>query len=93
MAVRLKRAYEQPESSGGYRVLIDRLWPRGLKNDQVQLDEWARELARSRRQARESALLAQVATSLLERGSVSAELPHARRRARMTESIATPRCA
>jgi uncharacterized protein YeaO (DUF488 family) len=47
MAVRLKRAYEPPEPSDGYRVLIDRLWPRGVKKEEARLDEWARELAPS----------------------------------------------
>jgi uncharacterized protein YeaO (DUF488 family) len=47
VAVRLKRAYDQPEPSDGYRVLVDRLWPRGLKKEQLQLNEWARELGPS----------------------------------------------
>lgn len=47
MDVRLKRAYEPPARSDGYRVLIDRLWPRGVSKEQAQLDEWARELAPS----------------------------------------------
>jgi chromosomal replication initiator protein len=47
MDVRLKRAYEQPAPSDGYRVLIDRLWPRGVSKEEAQLDEWARELAPS----------------------------------------------
>jgi uncharacterized protein YeaO (DUF488 family) len=47
MDVRLKRAYERPSGSDGYRVLIDRLWPRGVKRDDARLDEWARELAPS----------------------------------------------
>jgi uncharacterized protein YeaO (DUF488 family) len=47
MAVRLKRAYEPPERSDGYRVLIDRLWPRGVSKEAAHLDEWARELAPS----------------------------------------------
>jgi len=47
MEVRLKRAYEQPARSDGYRVLIDRLWPRGVSKHEAQLDEWARELAPS----------------------------------------------
>jgi uncharacterized protein YeaO (DUF488 family) len=47
MAVRLKRAYEPPERSDGYRVLIDRIWPRGVSKEQAHLDEWARELAPS----------------------------------------------
>jgi uncharacterized protein YeaO (DUF488 family) len=47
MDVRLKRAYEPPAASDGYRVLIDRLWPRGVSRGQASLDEWARELAPS----------------------------------------------
>ena len=47
MSVRLKRAYEPPAPSDGYRVLIDRLWPRGVKRESARLDEWARELAPS----------------------------------------------
>jgi uncharacterized protein YeaO (DUF488 family) len=43
--IRLKRAYEPAESSDGYRVLIDRLWPRGLSRERASLDEWNRELA------------------------------------------------
>jgi uncharacterized protein YeaO (DUF488 family) len=47
MAVRLKRAYEPPARADGYRILIDRLWPRGVSKQEAQLDEWARELAPS----------------------------------------------
>jgi uncharacterized protein YeaO (DUF488 family) len=47
MEVRLKRAYEPPAASDGYRVLVDRLWPRGVKRAEARLDEWARELAPS----------------------------------------------
>jgi uncharacterized protein YeaO (DUF488 family) len=47
MDIRLKRAYETPSASDGYRVLIDRLWPRGVRRDKVRLDEWARDLAPS----------------------------------------------
>jgi uncharacterized protein YeaO (DUF488 family) len=42
--VRLKRAYERAASSDGYRVLIDRLWPRGVSRERAKLDEWEREL-------------------------------------------------
>jgi uncharacterized protein YeaO (DUF488 family) len=45
--VRLKRAYESPSPSDGYRVLIDRLWPRGVSKGEAALDEWAKELAPS----------------------------------------------
>lgn len=47
MTVRMKRAYEPPTRSDGYRVLIDRIWPRGVSKEEAQLDEWARELAPS----------------------------------------------
>ena len=47
MDVRLKRVYAAVEVDDGYRVLVDRLWPRGMKRDAAVLDEWARELAPS----------------------------------------------
>ena len=47
MDVRIKRAYKRPTASDGYRVLIDRIWPRGVTRDEAQLNEWARELAPS----------------------------------------------
>jgi uncharacterized protein YeaO (DUF488 family) len=47
MDVRLKRAYEPASSSDGYRVLIDRLWPRGVSRERARLDAWERELAPS----------------------------------------------
>lgn len=47
MDVRLKRAYDPASASDGYRVLIDRLWPRGITREHARLDEWARELAPS----------------------------------------------
>ena len=45
--IALKRAYETPAAADGYRVLIDRLWPRGVSREEARLDEWARELAPS----------------------------------------------
>jgi uncharacterized protein YeaO (DUF488 family) len=45
--VRLKRAYEPAESADGYRVLIDRLWPRGVSRERAKLDDWDKELAPS----------------------------------------------
>jgi uncharacterized protein YeaO (DUF488 family) len=47
MDVRLKRAYEPAAASDGERVLIDRIWPRGVTREEAHLDEWARELAPS----------------------------------------------
>jgi len=46
--VRLKRAYEPPAAADGYRVLIDRLWPRGVSREHAHLDEWDRELPPSK---------------------------------------------
>lgn len=45
--VRIKRAYEEPSRSDGYRVLVDRLWPRGVKKEALRLDLWAKDLAPS----------------------------------------------
>jgi uncharacterized protein YeaO (DUF488 family) len=39
--VRTKRVSDQPEPDDGYRVLIDRLWPRGVSRERAHLDEWA----------------------------------------------------
>jgi uncharacterized protein YeaO (DUF488 family) len=46
-AIAIKRAYEPPASDDGYRVLVDRIWPRGVTRDALHIDEWARELAPS----------------------------------------------
>jgi uncharacterized protein YeaO (DUF488 family) len=43
--VRLKRAYEPSEATDGTRVLVDRLWPRGVSKAQADLDRWMKELA------------------------------------------------
>lgn len=45
--IKIKRTYEQPAQQDGYRVLIDRLWPRGLTKEAAALDEWAKALAPS----------------------------------------------
>jgi uncharacterized protein YeaO (DUF488 family) len=42
--IRLKRAYEPASAEDGYRVLVDRLWPRGVSKQQAKLDEWEKEL-------------------------------------------------
>lgn len=47
MDVRLKRAYEPATAADGHRVLIDRIWPRGISREEARLDEWARVLAPS----------------------------------------------
>jgi uncharacterized protein YeaO (DUF488 family) len=45
--LRLKRAYEPKAASDGRRILIDRLWPRGLSKRKVAIDDWMKELAPS----------------------------------------------
>jgi uncharacterized protein YeaO (DUF488 family) len=45
--IRIKRAYDAPESRDGLRILIDRLWPRGLSKDKLKLDSWAKHLSPS----------------------------------------------
>jgi uncharacterized protein YeaO (DUF488 family) len=45
--VTVKRVYEKPARGDGYRVLVDRLWPRGLSKGQAALDAWLRDLAPS----------------------------------------------
>jgi uncharacterized protein YeaO (DUF488 family) len=47
MDVRLKRVYEPAQRSDGYRILIDRLWPRGVSHERAALDAWDPELAPS----------------------------------------------
>jgi len=47
MDIRLKRAYERPEASDGIRVLVDKIWPRGVRKEDAELDEWLKEIAPS----------------------------------------------
>lgn len=42
-----KRIYDEPADDDGYRVLVDRLWPRGVSKEDAQLDEWLKEIAPS----------------------------------------------
>jgi uncharacterized protein YeaO (DUF488 family) len=46
-SVRLKRVYQTPEPSDGTRILVDRLWPRGLSKARAKLDLWLKEIAPS----------------------------------------------
>nr|WP_246318682.1 DUF488 family protein [Leifsonia psychrotolerans] len=45
--VRVARAYDEPTPSDGTRVLVDRLWPRGVKKESAHFDEWCKEVAPS----------------------------------------------
>ncbi len=47
MTLRLKRAYAAAEPADGQRILIDRLWPRGLTKEKAAIDEWMKEIAPS----------------------------------------------
>jgi uncharacterized protein YeaO (DUF488 family) len=46
-AVRLKRAYEEPRADDGFRVLVDRLWPRGVSREALAIDAWMKEIGPS----------------------------------------------
>jgi uncharacterized protein YeaO (DUF488 family) len=46
-SVRIKRIYELPDPSDGFRVLVDRLWPRGISKERAALDLWMKEIAPS----------------------------------------------
>ena len=45
MSIRIKRVYDDPGDDDGLRVLVDRLWPRGLKKADARIDLWAKDLA------------------------------------------------
>lgn len=47
VSIRIKRVYEHPAADDGCRVLIDRLWPRGLSKDKAALDDWVKDVAPS----------------------------------------------
>ena len=47
MTIRLKRVYDPPTSQDGYRVLVDRIWPRGLTKERAKVDLWLRDIAPS----------------------------------------------
>lgn len=45
--IKIKRVYEKPEKVDGWRVLVDRLWPRGIKKEDAHVDVWMRDVAPS----------------------------------------------
>ena len=45
--IKIKRIYEQPDPADGQRLLVDRLWPRGLSKEQAGVDRWLKEIAPS----------------------------------------------
>lgn len=48
MSVNIKRIYDQAEQHDGVRVLVDRVWPRGISKDKAQLDHWLKEIGPSK---------------------------------------------
>jgi uncharacterized protein YeaO (DUF488 family) len=49
VSVQVKRVYEKPAKADGRRVLVDRIWPRGLTKKEAQIDDWLKEIAPSAR--------------------------------------------
>lgn len=47
MKIQTKRAYEDAEKNDGYRVLVDRIWPRGVKKEDAKIDLWKKDVAPS----------------------------------------------
>ena len=62
MPVRIKRVYDAPAKDDGERILVDRLWPRGLSKEKAHLDEWMKDIAPS------PALFAQAAAPAVTAG-------------------------
>ncbi len=47
MQIKIKRVYDLPDAKDGYRVLVDRLWPRGMKKENLKYDVWEKSIAPS----------------------------------------------
>jgi uncharacterized protein YeaO (DUF488 family) len=47
ISIRLKRAYEEPGEDDGFRILVDRLWPRGISKDKAKISLWLRDVSPS----------------------------------------------
>jgi len=47
MSIKLKRAYDEPEKSDGFRILVERLWPRGVTKEKAGIDLWMKDIAPS----------------------------------------------
>jgi len=45
VSIKMKRIYDRPSDQDGYRVLVDQLWPRGLKKEDARIDRWVKEIA------------------------------------------------
>ena len=47
MKIKIKRAYDPPAKADGFRILVDRLWPRGISKEKLNVDLWLKEIAPS----------------------------------------------
>ena len=47
MKIKIKRVYDKPDENDGFRILVDRLWPRGLSKNRAKIDLWLKEIAPS----------------------------------------------
>ncbi len=47
MSIKRKRVYDPPEKTDGTRILVDRLWPRGISKEKARVNEWLKEIAPS----------------------------------------------
>jgi uncharacterized protein YeaO (DUF488 family) len=45
LTIELERIYNNPKGDNGFRILVDRLWPRGLSNDKIKVDLWQKDIA------------------------------------------------
>lgn len=45
--IKIKRVYDEAAEDDGFRILVDRLWPRGISKDRINIDKWAKEIAPS----------------------------------------------
>lgn len=46
-ALKIKQIYEKPDAKDGFRILVDRIWPRGMKKEEAGIDEWIKDIAPS----------------------------------------------
>lgn len=47
MNIHIKRVYEEPQIADGYRILVDRIWPRGVSKEKARVEEWLKDLGPS----------------------------------------------
>ena len=47
--IKIKRAYDEPAETDGYRILVDRIWPRGISKAESKIDEWLKDIAPSKK--------------------------------------------